>query len=183
MAAAMEAVRLFRHCPRCATGQPTSIDVRDVGPFRCAACGFVLYFSPCGAVATIVVRPDGQALFVRRAQDPAAGKLGMPGGFVDPGESAEAALRREVREEIGLDVDHPEYLCSHPNRYHYRGVTYATIDLFFVVRIAAVARPEALDGVEDVVWRDPLSMPLEELAFDSMRAALVHYRTLHPPEE
>jgi mutator protein MutT len=174
----MNAIRLFRHCPRCATGQP-SVDARDVGPFRCAACGFVLYFSPCGAVATIVVRPDGQALLVRRAQDPAAGKLGMPGGFLDPGESAEEALRREVREEIGLDVDHPEYLCSHPNRYHYRGVTYATIDLFFVVRIPAAARPEALDGVEDVVWRDPLSMPLEELAFDSMRAALVHYRRLH----
>jgi ADP-ribose pyrophosphatase YjhB (NUDIX family) len=172
----MEAIRLFRYCPRCAAAQPPAADLRDVGPFRCAGCGFTLYFSPAGAVATILIRPDGRALFIRRAHEPAAGKLGMPGGFVDPGEGAEDALRREVLEEIGLEIRDVQYVGSYANRYPYAGVTYHTVDLFFVARPVDPAGAEALDGVDDVLWLDPLTIPLDEIAFDSMRAALRRYR-------
>lgn len=176
IALGMEAVRLFQYCPRCAMAQPPTVEVGDVGPFRCAGCGFTLYFSPAGAVAAILVRPDGRALFIRRAHEPAAGKLGMPGGFVDPAESAEDALRREVLEEIGLEIRDVQYVGSYANRYPYAGVTYDTVDLFFVARPVDPARAEALDGVDDVLWLDPLTVPLDEIAFESMRAALRHYR-------
>lgn len=69
-------------------------------------------------------------LVVRRAKDPAKGTLDLPGGFVDLHESAEEAVRREVKEETGLDVKSSRYLFSIPNIYLYSGFEVHTEDLF-----------------------------------------------------
>ena len=59
---------------------------------------------PILAVGTIVVR-DGCVLLARRGRAPGLGKWSVPGGAVDVGESLEAAARREVREECGVEVE------------------------------------------------------------------------------
>ncbi len=59
---------------------------------------------PILAVGAIVVR-DGCVLLARRGRAPGQGKWSVPGGAVDVGESLEAAARREVREECGVEVD------------------------------------------------------------------------------
>lgn len=167
----MEAIRHLAYCGRCgeaAAGTP----VDAAGPFRCVACGFTLFFNSASAVAAVIRRPDGRALFIRRAKDPGKGQLGMPGGFVDPGENGEQALVREVREEVGLELQDVRYLSSHANRYFYAGVTYHTLDLFYTGRVDEPDRAAALDAVEAIAWLDPLTVPLEAIAFDSMRAAL-----------
>jgi 8-oxo-dGTP diphosphatase len=56
------------------------------------------------AVGAIVVRRDGRVLLVRRGRAPRLGTWTIPGGKVEPGESLEAAVVREVREETSLDV-------------------------------------------------------------------------------
>jgi NAD+ diphosphatase len=169
----------FAHCPRCGTRRPDAERADVGGPFRCGACGFTLYFNAASAVAAILVRPDGDALFIRRAKDPGKGRLGMPGGFVDAGESAEGALTREIREEVGLEVAGLRYLSSHPNLYVYADVTYTTLDLFYTALVRDPERAVALDAVESLVWADPLTVDLEEIAFESMREALIRYRGLH----
>jgi ADP-ribose pyrophosphatase YjhB (NUDIX family) len=95
----------------------------------------------------------------------------MPGGFVDFGETAEGALRREVLEEVGLELTTLEYLASFPNQYLYADVTYNTLDLFFVATAADVGRVQALDAVASVAWLDPRSVDAGEIAFESMRRA------------
>jgi ADP-ribose pyrophosphatase YjhB (NUDIX family) len=166
----------FAHCPRCGARQPEAARADAGGAFRCAACRFTLYFNAASAVAAILVRPDGDALFIRRAKDPGKGRLGMPGGFVDAGESAEGALTREIREEVGLEVAGLHYLSSHPNLYVYADVTYTTLDLFYTASVSDPERAVALDAVESLVWAHPLTVDLEEIAFDSMREALTRYR-------
>lgn len=164
--------RHFNHCPRC--GAPGA-GAGSGNPFRCEACGFVLFFNTAGAVAAFVVRDDGRVLYTRRARDPAKSKLGMPGGFVDEGETAEAALRREVLEEVGLELRTLRYLCSYPNAYPYRDVRYHTLDLFFVATAVDPARARSLDAVAGIEWLDPAVISPADIAFDSMRLALGDY--------
>lgn len=59
-------------------------------------------------------RAPGKFLFVVRAAEPAKGKLGLPGGFVDPGESGGGRASARVREEIGAEIDEPVFLASFP---------------------------------------------------------------------
>ncbi|HYT59019.1 MAG TPA: NUDIX domain-containing protein, partial [Haliangiales bacterium] len=87
----------FHHCPRCGAKQAA---LPAGNSFKCAACGFLYYFNPAIAVAGFVFAADGRALFIRRAKEPAKGRLALPGGFVDFNETAEEALRRETREEV-----------------------------------------------------------------------------------
>ena len=56
----------------------------------------------------------------------------MPGGFVDAGESLEAAVHREIAEEIGLTLSSVAYLTSHPNNYCYQGLFRPVCDVFFL---------------------------------------------------
>jgi NAD+ diphosphatase len=92
----------------------------------------------------------------------------------------ESALRREVREEVGLELGPLAFLSSHPNRYPYRDVTYATVDLFFVAEAVDPARARPLDAVAGLEWTDPGAVDLDEIAFESMRAALQRYRSGAP---
>lgn len=166
----MEPGTSFRVCPRC--GKKSG---RRGWYFHCGGCDFYFYFNPAAAVAGIISDDEGRVLFVRRANDPAKGKLAFPGGFVDFAESAENALRREMREEVGVKLSNLEYLSSHPNRYFYRGLTYQTVDLFFVAR-ARSFKAVALDEVASVCWLKPGEVKLADLAFPSVRKAWLCWR-------
>ncbi len=58
---------------------------------------------PMVGVGAVVWR-DGAVLLERRGQPPAQGSWALPGGLVDVGEKLEEAVRREVREECGIEV-------------------------------------------------------------------------------
>lgn len=164
----MKPADCFLNCPKCGqfAVQPGS------APFHCAACGFLFYFNPAIAVGAVLLAPDDTLLLLRRAKDPHKGKLTVPGGFVDPGEVAEEALRREIREEVGLAVERLDYFCSLPNTYHYRGVTYQVLDFFFIGRVASKAVQADPGEVAEARWMSRDKIQLAEIAFDSVREAL-----------
>ena len=155
---------VFAHCPRCAAPAKSGAN-----PFQCAACGLTYFFNPTVAAAAFVFDVAGQCLCIRRAKEPAKGKLAVPGGFIDFGETAEEALRREVREEVGLEIAELAYLGSCPNRYPYRDVVYPVVDLIFTAKAVNPDRAAALDGVAGLEWRRVSEIDPEELAFPSLR--------------
>jgi 8-oxo-dGTP diphosphatase len=71
---------------------------------KCPQCGFVLrrHRNPVPTVDIIIEIPDQGLVLIQRANPPLGWAL--PGGYVDYGESLEAAARREAREETGLEV-------------------------------------------------------------------------------
>ena len=59
---------------------------------------------PIVGVAAVVIE-DERVVLVRRGRPPAYGEWSLPGGAVEPGETLEKAVVREVEEEIGLNVE------------------------------------------------------------------------------
>ena len=170
----MRPTEQFKFCPRC--GSPRPAENVGLTPLRCPACTFTFYFNPTVAAAAFIFDSHGRVLLIRRAKDPSAGKFGVPGGFIDFGESAEEGMRREVREEVGLEVERVRFLVSFPNLYHYREVVYPVVDLYFAADAVNPEAAQALDGVAGVEWRLPAEVPDAECAFDSMRVALAAVR-------
>jgi len=165
----------FRFCPGC--GRPGG-EWRNGHEFRCPDCGYRFYQNVAAACG-VLVEHQGRFLFLERAKDPSRGLLGLPGGFVDPGEGVEQALAREVAEEIGGRLASFAFLASFPNRYPFAGVEYHTCDLYF--RAVLDGDPAALRAdpaeVAALRWLAPTEVRDEDLAFPSLRNLWTTLRT------
>jgi 8-oxo-dGTP diphosphatase len=112
-------------------------------------------------IVTHAVKP--KVLLVRRKHEPFAGMWAIPGGFVDMNESLEAAARRELWEETGVEAEHLEQLHTFgdPGRDP-RG---RTISVVFLAQVDANrVKPRAADDAAEVGWHDLSNLP--PLAFD-----------------
>jgi NADH pyrophosphatase NudC (nudix superfamily) len=157
---------VFKYCPKCGAAALRGVGLKLL---RCTACGFELYLNPAAAVAGVIVDEQGRMIVLVRGKEPGKGRWDLPGGFVDPGDTAEEALWREVREEIGLEVKGLRYLGSWPNVYEYMGVRYRTLDLGFVCEVADAshAAPRE-DEITDVLFLSPPQIDLDRFAFRSV---------------
>ncbi|MFM8529332.1 MAG: NAD(+) diphosphatase [Ilumatobacteraceae bacterium] len=106
--------RTHRFCGRCATATEPAQGERAM---KCPACGLVAFPRLAPAMITLVTRgepgPDQEALLARGVQFRAP-MFSCLAGFVEPGETLEAAVIREVREEVGVEVGNVRYLGSQP---------------------------------------------------------------------
>lgn len=166
--------KLFTYCPKC---RQDAIRMPSAKESVCDACGFT-FFQNTAAAAGLILECNGQLLFTVRDREPAKGLLGLPGGFIDNGESAEDGLRREMREELDLTVPTLTYLGSYPNRYLFREVLYHTLDLYFYARLASVPAMEIRDEIAAIRWLARADFDPGLLAFDSARLALPRYLAL-----
>jgi NAD+ diphosphatase len=161
----------FRFCPRCGSSE---IGDHDLKAMRCKHCGYSYYHNAAGAVAAILETPRG-ILLTRRQKDPLAGRLDLPGGFVDYDESFEQALAREIREELHLELGAMKYFGSYPNRYLAGGTTYFTADVVFVCAAQDLTGLVINDEIAEVVFFKKGEIPLEQIGFPSMRRAVELY--------
>ncbi len=164
----IDRIAVYHHCPRCGS---TATEARTPQLVVCHACDLRLYHNPSAATAAILLDARDRVLVIRRAHEPGMGRLAFPGGFVDNDESAEEGLRRELREETGLEAGALEFLVSRPNTYPHRGIIYRTLDFFFIARIDSFAGARPLDGATSLEILETGELRPADLAFVSMREA------------
>lgn len=163
-----EKIKPFNYCPACGSGDIFFDDVKKIG---CRSCSFTYYHNVAAAAAAIL-EYDKKIVLIERAKDPGKGRLDLPGGFVDPKESAEEAIKREIKEELKIDVTEPKYLGSYPNIYKYEGVIYHTCDLFFYCKIDALPTDFDRTEIEGLILINPLEIPYDRIAFESVKKGL-----------
>lgn len=115
--------------------------------------------NPAPTVDIIIELEGGRIVLIKRKNPPPGWAL--PGGFVDYGESAEAAAVREAREETGLSVELIEqfHTYSDPDR----DPRQHTISVVFIAR--AEGEPRGADDATEARGFDPDQLP-EQVAFD-----------------
>jgi len=156
----------FTFCPHCGVRLVPSFGKEGEPPRpTCDACGFVHWNEPKLAACAVVLF-GGRVLLARRGIEPSLGKWVIPGGFVESGETVEAAAVRETREETGLDVA----LVSLLNVYSYDGV--GVVLVVFVAEPANGKPPEALDETLEVRYFALEEIPWDDIGFSSSHDAL-----------
>ena len=158
----------WRHCPRCGTRvEPAA------GRAECAACGYVAYANPAPAACALCVDGAGRILLTRRAWEPYAGMWDLPGGFLHEAEHPLDALRRELHEETGLEVEPTEWLGAFMVPYGDGPGARTVLNLVWQARVVG-GEELAADDVSEIRWfaRDELP-PFDEIAMaDVLRAWL-----------
>jgi ADP-ribose pyrophosphatase YjhB (NUDIX family) len=162
----------WRLCPRCG-GALTRV---DDGALGCPDCGSRYYAHSMPTANAIVVDGEGRVLMGRRAHEPEQGKWDVLGGFVHEGEEPEAALRRELKEETGLDVEPEGFLGAWLDVYGAGEGAVSTLNLVWTARVAGGEMAPA-DDVAELAWFAPDELPPpEECAFDCVEAMLSAWR-------
>ncbi len=106
--------------------------------------------APVPCVGAVIVRADGRLLLIQRGNEPGRGLWSLPGGRVEPGESDEEAVAREVAEETGLTVTVGK-LAGRVRRGRYDiGDYFATV---------VSGELEAATDALDARWADPQELP------------------------
>jgi len=139
-------LNVLKFCPKC--GSPEFHHSGDKS-LKCDQCSFHFFFNSAAAVAALVTDGEGKLMLTTRAVEPDSGKLDLPGGFIDPGESAENAVKRELEEELSMKVKSLEYIGSAPNEYIFSGYSVFTLDMAFRVVPESVTGLVAMDDILD----------------------------------
>jgi NAD+ diphosphatase len=133
--------RTHQFCGRCAT------PMRHRGGERareCPACGLVAYPRIAPAVMCLIRR--GREILLARSPHFAPGMYSALAGFVEPGESLEQCLAREVQEETGVRIVNPRYFASQPWPFPH------SLMIAFVADYAGGELRPAPDEIEDAQW-------------------------------
>lgn len=137
-----------RFCGRC--GSETRAVSGEMAK-RCPLCGMTYY--PRLSPAVIVMVRRGEKILLARSPGFAKGLYSVLAGFVEPGESMEQTIRREVREEVGIEVDSIRYFGSQPWPFPH------SLMVGFTARWAGGEIRVADDELVDAGWYAADSLP------------------------
>lgn len=145
--------RTHRFCGRCATPTEPAPPPNDRA-MRCPTCGLLAFPRLAPAIIVLVTREeDGKALLARGANFPVP-MYSCLAGFVEPGETMEHAVHREVREEVGIELKDVAYWGSQPWPFPH--------SLMLGFRATYAGGDLVLDEAEilDAQWHGPDDLPM-----------------------
>jgi ADP-ribose pyrophosphatase YjhB (NUDIX family) len=160
----------WRLCPRCGA------ELRgDAARLACDRCGFIVYASSKPTAGALCV-DNGRVMLTRRAFEPYKGFWDIPGGFLEEGEDPRDGLRRELREETGLEVEPERFLGVWMDRYGGDSTAEATLNLYWTARVVG-GHPAPADDVSELGWFDRSELPgRDQLAFENVPLVLAAWR-------
>ena len=145
--------RNHRFCGRCGTPTTPSISQPSERSRTCPSCGLQHFPRLSPAVITLVEDDEGRALLARSPHF-VPGVYSTIAGFVEPGESLEEAVAREVREEVGVELRDIRYFGSQPWPFP------NSLMIGFVAEHAGGEIRIDPSEIEDARWFGPDDLPL-----------------------
>jgi NAD+ diphosphatase len=163
--------RTHQYCGRCAT--PMALQDHERAK-KCPACGLTVYprLSPAIIVAVVRRFEEGPRLLLARSHRHPSGMFSVLAGFVEPGETLETTVRREVKEEVGLDVTNIRYFGSQPWPFP------NSLMLAFTADYAGGDIRLEEEEIAEAGWYTPANLPLIPPPISIARRLIDWYITL-----
>ncbi len=158
----------YKYCPFC-KGHLSQED-----PYRqkCKECGFIMFHNSSPCVGAVPVDKNNRILLAKRGIEPFKGGWNIIGGFLNYGEEPMVGLKREVKEETGVDCEVIDLICMHADTYGKNGPALINIS-FTVILLSDKIKP--LDDVSELKWFDIDNLP-SNIPFESDRKILAELK-------
>lgn len=125
----------------------------------CERCGFN---NPKGTVTGIIIK-NGKVLVLKRNEEPFKGKYDFPGGYMNAGETPEQAIKREIKEELGVGSE-VTFIGWYPGNAFWKDEKFAVLNHAFLVDLSA---DPVLNKSENSAMKYVAIEKLKDIAFDS----------------
>ena len=147
----------------------------------CEHCKKRFYTVSTPAVSVIIPKEDApnNILLTTRNIDPGKDLLDLPGGFINYAETVEAAARREIKEELGIEIKLKEIICSNIQTYTYQGIDKQVLDIL-ALSYPINALPTRIDKKEltkvDFYNINDIELIKDKFAFNTEYETILKYR-------
>lgn len=158
----------FKFCPKCGNYLKKRLLKEEKVPrLSCLHCAFVFYQNP-KPTATAMIRKDNKFLLGKRNIEPNKGFWDFPGGFCEKREHPLKTLRREIKEELNLEIKNIELFGIYMDFYETTGDH--TLNLYYLAKIKS-GRIRAGSDISEFKWFDIKKLP-KKIAFKSQRKVI-----------
>ncbi|MBU0597450.1 NUDIX domain-containing protein [Patescibacteria group bacterium] len=162
--------KYFKYCPRCADKLVLRKKGHTAGRLICKKCEFVFYQNSSPTVSAIIISSDGKVLLVKRGINPKKGYWDTPGGFLEEGEDPVVGIKREIKEELGVNVRVVRLLGIYMDLYNHQYMI-RTLNIAYQARIIS-GKIKPMSDVSSTRWFLPSKIPWPRLAFKWIKPAL-----------
>lgn len=160
----------YIYCLRCSK----QLTKKSESLYVCNNCGLHLYENPRPTNGLISENEKGEILLVKRKDNPKKGYWDVPGGFVDINETLEESMRREIKEELEVELRDLEYFTSTKDRYLYKGLNYYTLAFLFTGKVDS-NKIIPRDDITEIKFFPKNKIPFSKLAFKGVKIGLIKY--------
>lgn len=165
----MDPRKAYRFCPRCGGKLVEKTDF-----LRCTSCGLHFYINsiPCNAV--IIENEKHEILLVKRKMEPRAGFWDLPGGFLKAGEDFFHSVKRELREELHVEIEVGGIVGIYEDTYPFQDIVNPTLIIVVAARIIR-GDLKAEDDVSEYKYFSKERVLEQDLSFPGIRRSLEDY--------
>lgn len=169
----MNPTNAYKFCPRCSG----NLLKRKENLLVCRSCQFEFYINALPCNAAILENEKGEILLVKRKFNPQKGKWDWPGGFLDGGEALDNSVKRELKEELNVDIKIKKLIGVYEDKYEFQGILYPAICMVVLAEITG-GNLKASDDVEGYKFFPPEEVLKMDLAFESIKKGVTDYLKL-----
>lgn len=166
---------IYKFCTRCAN----PLIKKGDRFFLCLNCNLHIYLNPVPTNGLILENNQNQLLLVKRKFEPKKGFWDTPGGFIALKETVEESLKREIKEELNLDIKEFSFFGNYWSYYPYQDINYQTLYLVFTAKYHG-EKISIADDVKDYRFFDKKTIPFDLIAFGDVLAAIKDYIKKYP---
>ncbi len=161
---------VYKFCPIC--GNKLVPQEKDL--LICSKCGFRFYINPLVCNAVIIENEKGEILLVKRKYEPKKDYWDWPGGFIDPGEGLEESVKREIKEELAIDVQMGKIVGVYKGTYEFQKILNPSLGIAVSARIIG-GEIKPADDITEYKYFKPEEIFKMELAFEFIKKGIKDY--------
>lgn len=145
---------LYKYCPKCGA---KNLLKGKVDGLLCEKCDLEFFINPKPCCAAMIFNKNKKLLLTKRGINPYKGFWEFPGGFIKCGETAEEGLKRELKEELEIDLEVLENYKTESEIYTYKDRDFEVLDMFYICSF--IGQPSPKDDVVDFGFFSAKDLP------------------------